>query len=136
MHILRYRDLVDEHDRSLDGICEFLGVDTGLVSEAPLENVSTWVAPTPVNQALQAVVRAGAGVGRRFPPQVWRRASAPVLATLQRRPGNRPELSSQDRRDLAVRFADDVRRLERLTGDSYEDWLASPGRGTYSVRRS
>ena len=136
VHILRYRDLVDEHDRSLDGICEFLGVDTGLVSEAPLENVSTWVAPTPVNQALRAVVRAGAGVGRRFPPQVWRRASAPVLATLQRRPGNRPELSSQDRRDLAVRFADDVRRLERLTGDSYEDWLASPGRGTYSVRRS
>ena len=55
VHILRYRDLVDEHDRSLDGICEFLGVDTGLVSEAPLENVSTWVAPTPVNQALQGM---------------------------------------------------------------------------------
>ena len=57
VHILRYRDLVDEHDRSLDGICEFLGVDTGLVSEAPLENVSTWVAPTPVNQALQLIWR-------------------------------------------------------------------------------
>ena len=136
VHLLRYRDLVDERDRTLDGICEFLGVRTGILSDAPSQNVSTWVEPTPVNQALQAVVRAGAEVGRRFPPQVWRRASAPVLATLQRRHGDRPDLSPHDRQGLAAHFNDDIRLLERLTGDSYEDWLASPGRGTYSVRRS
>ena len=136
VHLLRYRDLVDERDRTLDGICEFLGVRTGILSDAPSQNVSTWVEPTPVNQALQAVVRAGAEVGRRFPPQVWRRASAPVLATLQRRHGDRPDLSPHDRQGLAAHFSDDIRLLERLTGDSYEDWLASPGRGTYSVRRS
>jgi hypothetical protein len=136
VHVLRYRDLVDEHDRTLDRICEFLGVRTGLISEAPSENVSTWVEPTPVNMALQAVVRAGADVGRWFPPRVWRRASAPVLAALHRRNGDRPELPAADRQRLADLFTDDVRRLEDLTSESYEDWLASPGRGTYSVRRS
>jgi hypothetical protein len=136
VHLLRYRDLVDEHDRTLDRICAFLGVRTGVLPDAPSENVSTWVEPTPVNHALRAVVRAGAGVGRRFPPQVWRRASAPVLATLHRHHGDRPDLAPEERRDLASSFTGDVRRLERLTGDSYDDWLASPGRGTYSVRRS
>ena len=136
VHLLRYRDLVDEHDRTLDRICEFLGVRTGLIAEAPSQNVSTWVEPTRVNLALQAVVRAGADIGRWFPPQVWRRASAPVLATLHRRHGDRPELPAEDRQRLAAQFRDDVRRLEGLTGESYEDWLASPGRGTYSVRRS
>jgi hypothetical protein len=136
VHLLRYRELVEEHDRTLDGICAFLGVRTGLISEAPSQNVSTWVEPTPVNHALQAVVRAGAGVGRRFPPRAWRRASAPVLATLHRRHGDRPELPPEDRHGLAARFTDDVRRLERLTDDSYEDWLDNPGRGTYSVRKS
>ncbi|HWD55815.1 MAG TPA: sulfotransferase [Acidimicrobiales bacterium] len=136
VHVLRYRDLVDEHDRTLDRICEFLGVRTGLISEAPSRNVSTWVEPTRVNLALRAVVRSGAEIGRWFPPQVWRRASAPVLAALHRRHGDRPELAAQDRQRLAAHFADDVRRLEGLTGESYGDWLASPGRGTYSVRRS
>jgi hypothetical protein len=136
VHVLRYRDLVDEHDRTLDRICEFLGVRTGLISEAPSQNVSTWVEPTRVNLALQSVVRAGAEVGRWFPPWVWRRASAPVLATLHRRHGDRPELPAEDRHRLAAWFTDDVRRLEGLTGECYEDWLASPGRGTYSVRRS
>jgi hypothetical protein len=136
VHLLRYRDLVDERDRTLDRICEFLGVRTGLVSEAPSQNVSTWVEPTLVNMALQSVVRAGAEIGRWFPPPVWRLVSAPVLAALHRRHGDRPELAAQDRQRLAARFTDDVRRLEGLTGESYEDWLDSPGRGTYSVRRS
>jgi hypothetical protein len=136
VHLLRYRDLVDEHDRTLDRICEFLGVRTGLISQAPSQNVSTWVEPTRVNLALQSVVRAGAGIGRWFPPQVWRRASAPLLTALHRRRGDRPDLPPEDRQRLAARFVDDVRRLEGLTGESYEDWLVSPGRGTYSVRRS
>ncbi|HWC37391.1 MAG TPA: sulfotransferase, partial [Acidimicrobiales bacterium] len=136
VHVLRYRALIDGLDHSLDRICEFLGVATGAVSRAPSENVSTWVEPTALNRALQGLMRAGASSSRWLPPAAWRRVSAPLLAALHRHPGDRPELPLEQRRELAAHYRDDVRLLERLTGDSYSEWLFSPGEGTYSVRKS
>jgi Sulfotransferase family len=136
VHVLRYRDLVDEPARTLDRICAFLGVDPGLVTSAPSENVSSWVAPTAVNRALQGLCRSGASAGRHLPPAVWRAASAPLLAVLRRGEAQRPKLDPADRERLLTFFVDDVRLLEELTGESYAQWLLAEDRGAYSVRRS
>jgi Sulfotransferase family len=136
VHLLRYRELVDDPSGTLDRICRFLGVRDGLLSGAPSSNVSAWVEPTVRNQVLRSAVRAGAYAARFAPPQAWRAASAPLLRALQRGGGHRPPLDPQVRLALVERFRDDVATLERLTGGTYSDWLGPVGRGTYSVRKS
>ena len=39
VHVVRYRELIDEPVATLDGICAFLGVDTGVVDSIPGSNV-------------------------------------------------------------------------------------------------
>jgi hypothetical protein len=136
VHVLRYRDLVDAPTAALNGICAFLGVDPGAVVDVPSENVSTYVPPSTTTRVLQAAVRSGASLGQFLPPQVWRRASAPLLSALQRSGGHRPELSATDRARLLAGFDDDIALLERLTGQSFADWRVQSAEGTYSVRRS
>jgi hypothetical protein len=136
LYLLRYRDLVERPKESLDRICTFLGVEPGWVAAAPPENVSTWVADTRLNSVLRQTVRAGARLGAHVPPEMWRSASRPLLAVLRRGEGNRPELCPADRARLLERVADDIRLLERVTGECYQDWLGERGRDTYSVRKS
>jgi len=136
LHVLRYRDLVDEPVTALNGICQFLGVAADAVVEVPSENVSTYVPPSATTKVLQTVVRSGASLGRHLPPQVWRRASAPLLSALRRSGGHRPELADDDRAELLEGYDDDIALLERLTGVSFSDWRAQSAEGTYSVRRS
>lgn len=135
-HVLRYKDLVDQPAATLNRIWDFLGVDRDLVLECPSQNVSTYVTPSARNRALQGMVRAGASIGKFFPPQVWRMASVPLLRALKPEAAIRPELPVDERRRLVDYFADDLRRLTRITGENYDDWLADGGDGTYSVRRS
>jgi hypothetical protein len=134
IHLLRYRDLVDRPGATLDRICRFLGIDAGLVDLAPSENVSTFAPDTPANAGLRVLLRAGATAGAAFPPQWWRRASRPLLATLKRRPADRPDLTEAERAELVAHFADDIAWLEELTGESYGDWLTHRTGGSYSVR--
>lgn len=136
VHVLRYRELVEAPSATLDRICAFLGVREGVITEVPALNVSTYVDPTLRTRVLQAAVRQGAAIGRHFPPQVWRTLSAPLLWALRGVPRNRPELEPAQRRELLAYFEDDIARLERVTGDSFSDWVSDRGRGTYSVRKS
>jgi hypothetical protein len=136
VHVLRYRDLVDSPVATLNGICRFLGIEPDAVVQVPSENVSTYVPPSPTTRVLQAAVRSGASVGRFLPPQVWRRASVPLLSALRRSGGHRPELAADDRTRLLEGFADDIALLERLTDQSFDDWRVQSAEGTYSVRRS
>jgi hypothetical protein len=137
VHVLRYRDLVDSPRAAVDAICAFLGVEQGLVDDVPSANVSTYVPPSPASRVLQEAVRRGAEVGRFFPPSLWRAASGPLLRVLRgREPRVRPELDPEDRRTLAAWFADDIRLLERLTGRSFDDWLAERTGGAFVARRS
>jgi hypothetical protein len=136
VHVLRYKQLVDTPRETLNRICEFLGVAPDVVVALPEQNVSTYVEPTVTTRVLQLLLRTGATVGQLFPPQVWRTASVPLLRALKNRHRNRPELSAADRALLVTRFADDIRVLERLTGESYEDWLSYRTGGAYSVRKS
>ena len=136
VHVLRYKDLVDDPAGSLSEICAFLGVSGDLVTEVPSANVSTYVAPTRRAAVLQGLVRGGAAVGRFFPPQLWRKVSTPLLVALKRESRNRPELTQHQRSQLIGYFADDIRLLEQVMGRSYSDWLTHRVGGTYSVRRS
>jgi hypothetical protein len=136
VHVLRYRDLVEAPAAALNGICSFLGVAADAVAEVPSENVSTYVPPSTATKVLQAAVRSGATLGQFLPPQVWRRASAPLLSALQRSRMHRPELTPADRARLLAGFEDDIALLERLTDQSFADWRVQSAEGTYSVRRS
>ena len=136
VHVLRYRQLVDDPAATLDAICAFLGVATGRVNRIGSSNVSTWVPDSPVNTVLRRTIRAGAHLGQFAPPQVWRTVERPLRNTLHRGHRNRPEPSAAVRTELVGRFADDIALLTRLTGEDYSDWMSDRGRGTYSVRKS
>ena len=136
VYVVRYRELVDEPVRILDGICAFLGVETGVVDSVPGSNVSAWAGPGLVNGGLRRVVRGGAAIGGYLPPRVWRTAERPLRAALRHGDAHRPALDPQVRSELVARFVDDVALLEQLLGRSFQDWLGDSGRGTFAVRRS
>jgi hypothetical protein len=136
VHVLRYRQLVDEPRQTLDAICEFLGVPGGQVDRIGSSNVSTWVPDSPLNTVLRRTIRAGAHLGQFAPPQMWRAVERPLRRALHRGHRNRPEPSTDVRMELVSRYADDIALLSRLTGEEYPDWLSDKGRGTYSVRKS
>lgn len=124
--LIRYRDLHDEPVATLDRVCAFLGVQTGLLGGVREENVRPFVAPGPVNDALGTLLRAGAGVGHRFPPS-WRVAArTPLLRALHREQARKPQLSDEQWPAVAPRFAADVDELTRVTGTSFEDWHSPP----------
>jgi hypothetical protein len=134
--VLRYKWLVEEAPRTLDAVCRFLGVDEGVLREAPAQNVGTYVPPTPATRLLQGAMRGGAAAGRLFPPRVWRKASIPLLWLIQRTPQHRPELSPADRAELIDYFSDDITVVEELTGWDLVQWRTYREGGTYSVRKS
>lgn len=136
VHVLRYRQLVDEPERTLDAIAGFLGIAPGLIHTVPPSNVSGWAKGGTLNSALRLAIRGGADLGSYLPHRLWRQARRPLTAALQRGDERRPELSVEVRRRLVEFFADDVALLEAQTGETFQDWLGDKGRGTYSVRSS
>ncbi len=136
LHIIRYKDLVDEPRSTLDAVCRFLGVEDGVIDEAPPRNVGGYVQPTLYNRVLQQAFRTGASVGSHFPPQVWRKASLPLQWLIQRSPQHRPELAEEDRAALIDRFAADIDIVEVETGWDLSQWRTYREGGTYSVRKS
>jgi hypothetical protein len=47
----------------------------------------------------------------------------------------RPPLFEEERKAAMSGLADDIRDLERVTGESYADWLSGAGRGDFIQRR-
>jgi hypothetical protein len=136
IHIIRYKELVDEPAATIDTVCRFLGVEEGVIEEAPPRNVGGYVHPTRYTRVLQEALRQGASVGRHFPPQVWRKASLPLQWLIQRTPQHRPELGEQDRATLIDYFADDIALVEAETGWDLDQWRSYREGSTYSVRKS
>jgi hypothetical protein len=135
VHLLRYRELVGHPARTLDRICVFLGVRTGICLAAPAENVRPFVPPSRRTATLATLLRGGAAVGSHLPPQVWRQASRPLLAALHRGGAARPALTVEARREVLGDLVDDIRLLERATGQSFSDWLGDEGRGEFRARQ-
>ena len=136
VHVLRYRDLVDEPEVALARISTFLGVEPLPLAPPAPENVKPFVADTARNRALAQVVRAGASAGARVRPEVWRQASRPLLSVLHSGGASRPVLDPALRLSLVESFAGDFRLLEAVTGESYDDWLHHEGRGSFTARRA
>ncbi len=136
VRVIRYRQLIDAARETLDGLCSFLGVDTGVLAGLPESNVGRWAPDGAVNSVLRRAIRAGAAAGALTAPQVWRTAQRPLLGALQRGDAPRPRLQSDVRAQLVGHFAEDNAVLSELLGADYSDWLSLEGRGTYTVRRS
>lgn len=124
--IMRYRDLRDTPAQTLDRVCDFLGVRTGQLDEVPPENVNRHVvADTPFNAGLRALLRGGGQIGHHFPVPVRKAFRGPLLTVLHRKKGRRPVPTPEDRAALLPEFADDIAKLEDVTGQSYADWLVA-----------
>ncbi|RJK95959.1 sulfotransferase family protein [Vallicoccus soli] len=135
VHVVRYRRLVDEPERTLAGVHAFLGVPPGPTT-VPGSNVKRWAPDTAPRRLLRRGVRLGAAAGAYAPPRVWREVERPLLRLLQRGTAPRAVLTREDRAALLGRFTEDVHRLSDLLQEDYTDWLSPSGRGTYTVRRS
>jgi hypothetical protein len=122
--LIRYRDLRDSAEATLDRVCAFLGVATGVIDRVPAENVWNHVANTRFNAAIRFLLRTGGQFGQHFPAPVRHAFSGPLLTLLHRRnQGRRPKLTRDQRAALIPHFTDEIRLLEELTGNSYGDWL-------------
>jgi hypothetical protein len=122
--IIRYRDLRDSAAATLDRVCRFLGVPAGVIGEVPRENVTWYVPDTPFNAVVRGLLRTGGRFGQHFPVPVRAAVRGPLLAVLHRRQaGPRERLTRDQRAALIPHFVEEIRLLERLTGESYQDWL-------------
>jgi Sulfotransferase family len=133
--LLRYRQLVDTPRETLDRVSAFLGVATGVAHTVAPENVKPFVADTVGYRVLSRAVRAGAALGASLPPQVWRRASRPLVAALHAGRTRRPPLPVEVRRAALAPLLPDIELLEDLTGESFADWKGDAGRGDFRSRQ-
>lgn len=121
--VLRYRVLVDQPAQTLDRICGFLGVQTGVLSEIPRQNVTAHPEPTVAHRVMSVAMRAGDAAGRLLPGEATTRLVHRIERYLQRGRRERQPLSWEQRQALLPRFADDIRRLEQVLGEDFTDWL-------------
>jgi Sulfotransferase family len=126
--VLRYRRLVDEPAATLDRICAFLGVETGVLTEIPRENVTAHPEHTLGHRAVALGMRAGAAAGRLLPGRIAAPATHRLERFLQRGRRERQPLSWEQRQALLPRFEDDIKLLEKVLGEDFGDWLAPRAR--------
>ena len=133
--VIRYRQIIDQPQATVDTACRFLGIDEGHVPGIPHDNSRNFVQPGWRPTLLGPVVRAGARLGAHAPPRVWRRASAPLVNQLSGSGDvHRPLLTPEQRERLLPHFADDIRTLSSLTGQDFGDWLSAESRGSFAQR--
>lgn len=122
--VVLYRDLRQHPARTLDRICAFLGVETGVVTEVPAENVTAAPASSPLDDLVARVLHAVP-----LPDRVQHAVTAAAATVLQRQQRPRPPLTQAEKALLAPYFATDIALLERLTGLELGHWL-DPANGT------
>jgi hypothetical protein len=122
--VLRYRLLIDEPAATLDRICAFLGVETGILTEIPRENVTAHPEVTLSYRALAFSMRAVHAVGRLLPGSTATAATHRLERFLQRGRRERQPLSWDQRQALLPKFTTDIRLLETVLGEDFSDWLA------------
>ena len=133
--VLRYWQLVSQPVATLNRVANFLGIAEDQITTVPPDNSRRFVAPGLRTSVIGGAIRAGAAAGRLFPPQVWRRASGPLLVALQfRGPRQRPKLAAEQRSALLGDCADDIALLEEVLGESFQDWHSGTGRGWFVER--
>jgi hypothetical protein len=124
VHVLRYRRLIDDPAGTLNGICGFLGVEGGVLSEIPRENVTAHPEQTVAHRAVSLGMRASAAVGRRLPGSAATAATHRLERFLQRGRRERQPLSWEQREAILPKFTADIKLLETVLGEDFSDWLA------------
>ena len=124
VYVIRYRQLVDQPATTLDGIFGFLGVQPGVVTEVPRQNVTAHPEATLAHRAAGQVLRAGSAAGRFLPGPASTAATARLERFLQRHNRERQPLGWQQRQELIPRFEADLQLLERVLGGDFSDWRA------------
>jgi hypothetical protein len=115
-------------------VLDFLGVDAEAAPAIPRDNSRAFRPDSTRNRVLARAARGGAALGAYAPPQVWRAASRPLLKQLHRADVDRPELTPQQRSQVMAPLLPDIELLERVTGESFADWRAEVGGGSYAAR--
>ena len=121
--VLRYRRLVDEPAQTLDRICAFLGVQTGLLTQMPRHNVTSHPESTLAHWAVSWAQRAASAVGSFVPGLTAATLTAPLERFLQRHSRERQPLSWEQRQALLPRFEPDIALLEQVLGEDFGDWV-------------
>jgi hypothetical protein len=124
VHVLRYRRLIDDPAGTLNGICGFLGVEGGVLSEIPRENVTAHPEQTVAHRAVSLGMRASAAVGRRLPGSAATAATHRLERFLQRGRRERQPLSWEQRQAILPKFTADIKLLGTVLGEDFSDWLA------------
>jgi hypothetical protein len=123
VHVLRYKDIVDRPAATLDGICRFLGVQQGALTEVPRENVTAHPPTSLSHMTVSKLVRGAAAAGRHIPGSAGTAITRPLERLLQRGAGERQPLTWQQRQAMLPYFEGDVRLLEKITESDFGDWL-------------
>jgi hypothetical protein len=133
--VLRYWQLVSHPDETLNRVARFLGIAEDQVATIPPDNARPFVEPGLRTSVLGRVIRVGAAAASYAPPQVWRRASKPLVSLLQHGGrSQRPKLAPEQRTVLLGDCLDDIALLEQTLGESFEDWRSAAGRGSFAER--
>ena len=122
--VLRYRLLIDEPAATLGRICGFLGVESGVISEIPRENVTAHPEHTLAHRAVSLGMRASDAVGRLLPGSAATAATHRLERFLQRGRRERQPLSWEQRQAILPRFTADIKVLETVLGEDFGDWTA------------
>jgi hypothetical protein len=125
VHVVLYRDLRQHPAETLDGICAFLGVEGGLVTEVPAQNVTAASASSALDDLVGRALRG-------LPERMQHAIGATAGRVLQRHQRTRPPLTEAEKALLVPYFATDIALLESLTGRRLAHWL-DPANG--SARR-
>lgn len=135
--LLRYRELVDDPAAVVAKVTEFLGVDPLEAADIPSDNSRPFVRDGVRTRTLGTVIRLGAKAGQFAPPQVWRKASRPLITRLHTGgDSNRPALSVDQRAQLLEPFLPDIELLERVTGEDFSDWKRHRDGGSFASRQA
>ena len=135
--LLRYRDLVDAPDQTLNRVFGFLGVEGAEVDTIPSDNSRPFVRDGVRARTVGPVIRAGAAVGQFLPPKVWRTVSKPLISQLHKGgDSSRPGLTPEQRELLLAPHLEDIALLEEVTGESFEQWRTYRDGGSFESRRA
>jgi hypothetical protein len=135
--LLRYRDLVDAPDQTLNRVFGFLGVEGAEVDTIPTDNSRPFVRDGVRARTVGPVIRAGAAVGQFLPPKVWRTVSKPLISQLHKGgDSSRPGLTPEQRELLLAPHLEDIALLEEVTGESFEQWRTYRDGGSFESRRA
>lgn len=122
LHVLRFEDFARDPRREMTGIAEHLGVATAFSFEPEVHNARRGRATHPRARKLITSPRlATSSLKHAIPGPVRRRIARRALATEHPVPLD-PDLRAR----LTVRFEEDIRLTEALTGLDLSAWLHDP----------